>query len=360
MYNPHRLVASFFLQCNLSSSSFIAVMGGDTIFFPMMEGEDIDEVGTFSATVPIAPVEPEEGLPTVEEASILDDIREIILNAQRYGCWHVGVGGVKNVPSDKRAAAALQGLPVSSVLNCAIDLWRNLEIDDDELLEIAIRDVSYQIQLQKQREEDGDDPTEKETKEDLSHSDNLKASMSFLDMHQDDIQDPTIRRFNPRSDPTVLYLEIKKLTFNLENFHFRIEKHESKRTIFDPTFEGTGSVLVKNVSVKLRVECLKEYVNKAGQEIGVPILQLSELDASIEKVQLRVQDTGADWLLNKLVDGFGDKLTEIMSANLCEQVRNQIDDALSNLNQYFATNPKVILGLLNISLDDLDERVVWV
>ena len=41
------------------------------------------------------------------------------------------------------------GLHLSEVLNCAIELWRNIEIDDHEVMEIAIRDVSYQIQLQK-------------------------------------------------------------------------------------------------------------------------------------------------------------------------------------------------------------------
>jgi hypothetical protein len=79
------------------------------------------------------------------------------------------------------------------------------------------------------------------------------------------------------------------------------------------------------------------------------------LDVNIEKVQLRVQDTGADWLLNKVVDGFGDKFTEIMSTNLRDQIRTQIDEALTNLNVYFGTNPEVLLGLLDISLDDLDE-----
>ena len=33
----------------------------------------------------------------VIEESILDHIREMILNAQRNGCWKVGVGGVSQV-----------------------------------------------------------------------------------------------------------------------------------------------------------------------------------------------------------------------------------------------------------------------
>jgi hypothetical protein len=90
------------------------------------------------------------------------------------------------------------------------------------------------------------------------------------------------------------------------------------------------------------------------------MLQLNELDVSLEKVNLRVQDTGADWLLNKIVEGFGDKFTEVMSTNLCDQLRKQVEEALHNLNSYFETNPDVLLGLLDVSLDDLDDRVVWI
>ena len=60
--------------------------------------------------------------------------------------------------------------------------------------------------------------------------------------------------------------------------------------------------------------------------------------------------TGADWLLNKIVDGFGDKFSEIISANLCEQVKKQAEEALGNLNGYFEENPDVLLGVLDISL----------
>ena len=339
-------------------------MGGDTIFFPMLGSMDDMDNSSNAASNISSPVRPKPVHTVVQESSILDHIREMILNAQRFGCWQVGVGGVNNPPSDKYVANALGGLPVSSVLNCAIDLWRNLEIDDDELLEIAIRDVSYQIQLQKQREDVDDNFTARETKDDcpptdspVQHSWQGTTPTSFEEFSSE----PCRRRFNPRVDPTVLYLEIKKLTFNLENFMFRIEKHESKRTIFDPVFEGTGSVLVKNVSVKLRVECVKDYIeNKSGREIAVPMLQLNELDVSLEKVNLRVQDTGADWLLNKIVEGFGDKFTEVMSTNLCDQLRKQIEEALHNLNMYFEANPDVLLGLLDVSLDDLDDRVVWV
>jgi hypothetical protein len=317
--------------------------------------EDL-EVGQDAGTTISSPVRPKPVHPEVEETSILDHIRDIILNAQRFGCWQVGIGGINHPPSDKHAAAALRGLPVSSVLNCAIDLWRNLEIDDDELLEIAIRDVSYQIQLQKQREEEESGLTNKESKDEGGPQSLYDSKWPILmEAPTMDMMGPSRPRFNPRIDPTVLYLEIKRLTFNLENFYFRIEKHESRRTIFDPVFEGSGSLLVRNVSVSLRVDCQKDYIFRSGQDVAVPILQLRDLDVNIEKVQLRVQDTGADWLLNKVVDGFGDKFTEIMSTNLRDQIRTQIDEALTNLNVYFGTNPEVLLGLLDISLDDLDE-----
>jgi hypothetical protein len=177
----------------------------------------------------------------------------------------------------------------------------------------------------------------------------------------DELCEPLRHRFNPRVDPTVLYLEIKKLTFNLENFLFRIEKHESKKTVFDPAFEGTGSILVRNVLVKFRVECVKGFVQHPGNNsVPVPVLQLRELDVSLEQVKLEVHDTGADWLLNKIVDGFGDQFAEIISANLCDQVRKQMNEALGNLNGYFAENPEVLLGVLDISLDDLEEMTVFV
>jgi hypothetical protein len=321
------------------------------------DGGELDSPSTSSKVGSPRQLYPSDG--AIEESSILDHIRELILNAQRYGCWQVGVGGVNLPHSDKYVASALQGIPISSVLNCAIDLWRNLEIDDDELLEIAIRDISYQIQLQQRREELGEDT--KETKEDSPSSASATVSPWKEPKFQSfDSFEQFRHRFNPRVDPTVFHLEIKNLTFNLENFLFRIEKHESKRTIFDPVFEGSGSVLVQNVCVKLRVECVKQCVCNTTNETVVPVLQLRELDVSLEKVDLRVKDTGADWLLNKVVEGFGGRFTEIMSSNLCDQVRNHIEDALNNLNSYFEANPEVLLGLLDITLDDLDEKIVWV
>ena len=57
-------------------------------------------------------------------------------------------------PSDRHVAFLLEGMRVTDVINCSIELWRNLEIDDDELLEIVIREVSYQIQWHEKRRKD--------------------------------------------------------------------------------------------------------------------------------------------------------------------------------------------------------------
>jgi hypothetical protein len=326
------------------------VLGGDTIFFPMLGDDEEVEcksiVSTGSSLVMTAPV-------MVVESSILDHIRELLLQAQRFGCWQPGVGGVGQPPSDRYIASVLQGLPVSSVLNCAIELWRNLEIDDDELLEIAVRDVSYQIQLQKEREEGIGVGLPKSG----LRGDRLLPSGSS----QSGLQSPNEmlrRRFNPRVDPTVLYLEMKKLTLHLDKFRFCIEK--SKRTIFDPVFDGCGSLTVQNVSIKLRVDCVKERIQKMGSYVSVPVLQLRELEVGLEKVMLKMRDTGADWLLNKVVTSFSDNITQIVAANLKEQVREQIDVALQHANSYFEVNPELILSLLGITMDDLEEKVVWV
>jgi hypothetical protein len=42
------------------------------------------------------------------------------------------------------------------------------------------------------------------------------------------------------------------------------------------------------------------------------------------------------------VKGFEDNITQIMVANLNDQLREQIDLALQNLNGYFEVNPDLI------------------
>ena len=176
-------------------------MGGDSIFFPMCVETEKENVAPSDTKADEKPNRKSD-----DETSILDHIRELILNAQEYGCWKVGVGGITQPISVPNEPSVLDGLPLSSVLDCGINLWRNLEIDDDELLEIAIRDVSYQIQLHQAQDEinDADRGTSKE-----DHLTPLRAT-------SEDLPNRARRRFNPRIDPTVLYLEIK----NTVSSHF--------------------------------------------------------------------------------------------------------------------------------------------
>jgi hypothetical protein len=294
-----------------------------------------------------------------DEDDVLDNIRVLLLQAQSYGCWTPGIGGVGEQVSDRYVASVLQGLPVSCVLNCAIELWRNLEIDDDELLEVAIKDVSLQVQLQKNREEGLLYSSEEALKNNPSSlpepvASKLMSSGSF---------DKTHKRFNPRTNPTVLFLEMNNLTLNLDNFLFRIEKGQPQ-SIFDPVFEGRGMISLRNISMRLRVDCAKQRVKKAGQGIAVatPVLQIRELVVQLEDMEVRVKDTGfgSDWLLNRVVKTFAGNITKVVEDNLREQIMEQCQNVVDNLNAYFEVNPNMLLSILGISIDDLDDTVVWV
>jgi hypothetical protein len=268
-------------------------------------------------------------------------------------------------PTDRYAAKVFRGLPVSSVLNCGIELWRNLEIDDDELLEIAIRDISYHIELHRKME--GSDSTE--TVEETVPSIDVDTSVSFgshlgMKLSDSSALEDSHRRFNPRVDPTVLFLEIKRLTLTLDNFFFRIEQ-SARATIFDPIFEGRGRLSLQSILISLRVEVAKQHVKKSqqGADVSIPILRLRDLEVSMEKLQLTVTDTsfGSDWILNKAVSMFEEKLTAVVEDNLKQQIREQLDKLIENLNSYFLVNPGLLLNLLGISMDDLDfDTVVWV
>jgi len=263
---------------------------------------------------------------------------------------------MKQTPTDRYAASVLHGLPVSQVLNCAIELWRNLEIDDDELLEIAIQDISYHIQLHDQREKK---PNRTQAVQDSPATVDMLASASFGSHagHQlaaSSSSESERHRFNPRVDPTVLFLEIKNLNLNLENFQFRIEKG-ARKTIFDPIFEGRGKLSLRNVTIRLRVECAKERVKTStnpglGVDISTPILQLRDLEVKLEKLQMTVKDTGfgSDWILNKAVEVFEEKLTEVVEGNLKEQIQEQVQNAIENINSYFLMNPDLLLNLVSL------------
>jgi hypothetical protein len=70
------------------------IMGGDSFFFPMF-GDDETDNASVGSTMSAPPVSPE-----CKEESILDHIREMIIQAQRHGCWEPGIGGVGQVRSD--------------------------------------------------------------------------------------------------------------------------------------------------------------------------------------------------------------------------------------------------------------------
>lgn len=290
------------------------IMGGDTLFFPLFGDDDAEIL----STDPLS--SSNDDVDRHVEESILDQIRVLIINAHKYGCWRPGFGGVRKPSNDPYVSAALHGMPISSVLNSAIDLWRNLELDDDELLEIAIRDVSYQIQLEKESEEGYVSPDLIEPVDSMgSWADGVSSASSFgsnsTRLHLSRSSESGRHRFNPRIDPTVLYLEIKNLNLNLRNFQFRIEKNE-KKTLFDPIFEGKGMLSLENVSVRLRIDCAKERSVDPATNVDVssPILLLQELEVGLGKLRMKVKDTGfgSDWLLNKAVDVFEDNITKVV------------------------------------------------
>lgn len=353
------------------------ILGGDSLFFPMFGDESIKYQSS-------SPASKGHGIGS-DEDDVLHHIRVLLLQAQSFDCWTCGIGGVGEPPSDRYVASVLQGLPVSTVLNCALDLWRNLEIDDDELLEVAIKDISLQIQLQQSREEGMLDSSyetlqKQQSPLPVSDAEKVKTPISI---------DSSQRRFNPRIDPTVLFLEMKNLTLNLDNFLFRIEKAQPQ-SIFDPVFEGRGMISLRNISVRLRIDCAKQRIQKAGQGIAVaiPILQIKELDVQLEDMKVRVKDTGfgSDWLLNRAVKTFANNITKIVEENLRDQILEQCQGVVENLNAYFSgkslcssvrlvmspphrynrpilflkVNPNMLLSILGISIDDLDDAVVWV
>lgn len=245
-------------------------------------------------------------------------------------------------------------------------------------LEIAIKDVAYQIQLH----DNGDD--EENDADSSGRSSSSRRVLSRLSSGLSSTVDQQ-SRFNPRVDATVLFLEMKNLKLHLDNFYFRIEKKEN-RTIFDPVFEGRGMVSLQNVSIRLRIECGKKTkkaeaaksssssvpavdaltaaaVTTTTTTTTVPVLQIRELDVQLEKVRLKVKDTGfgSDWLLNRAVHVFTQHITNVVEENLKEQIEEQTKKAIANINSYFAMNPKIFLNILGISMDDLDdENVLWV
>jgi hypothetical protein len=299
------------------------------------------------------------------EVSILDHVAELIRNAQSHDCWDVGT---MKSDSPYVSGSSLEGLPLSEVLLCAIDLWENLEIDDDELLEIAIRDVAHQIQKQKELENkdegiglEADKSWLQESKEirtrhkKFTHRDSAKIDVDILHSFSSEANE---RRFDPKKDSTVLYLALSQLTCCLDDFTYRLEP--SKRSMFDPVFEGIGTLSIENASIKLRIECRKERIKKLNEEVTVPVLQIQELHVGLEQVNFGFKETVADWLLNKIISNFSKGITQLVRENLQEQISRSIHEVLDHLNRYMEVNPDIMLKILGITIDDLEENVAWV
>ena len=224
---------------------------------------------------------------------------------------------------------------MSDTLKAGIDLWQSSAISDFELLEIAIRDVSYQI----------------------SHTSDSRNG-GAQSVYQQPSRQPSPNVFNPKEDPTVLFLDIKNLTMNLNEFTFRVEKKEP--AIFDPVFEGGGSIMVKNLSLALKVEIKKERVKKNGVELYRPVFHLTTLDVGLEKLKIVFTETGAYWLLNSVLKGFRRQTSEIVEAILKEQITQQVHSLLENANGFVDANPDLLLVALGITLRDLGESIVSV
>merc|ERR1712226_1572241 len=164
---------------------------------------------------------------------------------------------------------------------------------------------------------------------------------------------------NPRRDPAVLYLEMNDLSCSVDDFTFKIEPMQYK-TMFDPTFEGIGSLNLKNVSIKLRVECRKQRIRKFHNEIIVPLLHLQTLEVGLEEVNFKFKDTGLDWLLNKIVSNFCGIITDIVKTNLKDQISFSLNTSLQTINSYIEVNPHLMLKVLGITIDNLEEIIAWV
>jgi hypothetical protein len=308
------------------------VLGGDNVFRPL--GKD-DYIGS-----PKKNIFPDPSFDSLvsdeddEEGCVLDEIREIILSAKQHGCWVPGLGGLREPFFYIGVPTQLQDLPLSEPLKTGIDLWQSSAISSFEFMQIAIREVSNQIELHKGEE----------------------RSIGGLST-QNSPRPNSRRKFNPRVD-SVLLLDIKNLTLHLDEFIFRVEKGENK-TIFDPVFEGAGSLTVKNVSISLRIEVKKDRVkNENGFWMQRPILQLASFDVRLEKLTILFKETGADWILNTVLKGFRDQINYVVQDNVKKQIMQQVHTALDHVNEMFTKNPELLMTMLGITLDELESVYV--
>lgn len=303
------------------------------------------------------------------EISILNDIQALVQNAQKYGCWIEGVDGKCSAGCTFCDETTLGGLPLSPVLCTSIQLWRDLEIDDDELMEIAIRDVSYQIEVNtstkgsaknKHKQNSATSPCRPSTKgsvQQLNDTNSLSSPLSPQSKSRG-----SLRFSDSLKEPIILSFEVMKLSCMLDDFKFRVEPKTRQYTIFDLVFEGVGTISISDLSLKVSVECRKERRTESDSctETVVPVLQLYELDVGLDDVSLSFRDTGIDWLLNPILKNLQESITDVVETTLQQQLQNQMQEALIHVNSFLEVNPNVLLKLLGIEMDDLDENLVWV
>lgn len=212
-----------------------------------------------------------------------------------------------------------------------------MEIDDDELMEVAIRDVSYQIKLHGELEKDADAGKNKKAQ---SEEANNQVS-------------PHKRIFNPRKDPSIIDLKLTGLCLRLDDFTFRLEPNEL-HSLYDPVFEGNGSVAIEDASLTLLIECCKR--RKSSKYF--PVLCLRDFDFDLKSIDIVFSETGYDWFLNTAILGFGKKiLSETVAENTRDVVLEKVNSTVEKLNEMFETNSAAILNLLGIHIDDLDEDI---
>jgi len=322
------------------------VVGSDNVFSAIRMKHKPQIITTSPKSMHSATFESDTTVSADDAESVLDEIRELILSAQSHGCWNAGVGDLKEPSYFHGVPDTLRDLPLSECLRTGIDLWQSSITSDFDLLEMAIKEVSYQIKLQLEREEDGIDI-------------NATSRVSEPPRAKKILPSPKKKRFNPRVDPTVFFLEIKNLSLNLDEFTFRVEK-DKPVTIFDPVFEGAGSLAIRNVSLIIKVEIRKERVVKRGHERPRPVLQLDKLDVQIERIRLSFKETGLDWILNQVLKGFRDQVTGIVQHNLKDQIVNQVHILLEHANGFIDANPEQLTKILGITMDDIEETIVSV
>ena len=310
------------------------VLGSDNVFKPL--GKDIGLQNMVFPDLSSDTMSRDTDKASDDEECVLLEVREMIVSAQEHGCWVPGFGGLRDSFFYLGVPSQLEDLPLSDTLKTNIDLWQSAAISDFEFIQIVIREVSRQIEI---------------------HSSDAKPVDAEDTLEQKTQLPNPFRPLNPKIDPTVLLLEIKNLSLHLDEFIFRVEKGEHA-TIFDPVFEGVGSLTVQNVCILLKVEIKKERERNTGLRCSRdrPILHLAVFDISLEEISIAFKDTGADWVLNTVLKGFRDQITHVVQVNVKDQIESQVRIALDHVNDMFDTNSDLLLRMLGTSLDDL-ERV---